>query len=201
MVDRVQDRLSGYRPVVYTSLDRGQWCRSRIDATLMSQNFTMADVSAKPETRRRALARGRLRLGARAFEAVRSGTVPKGDPLAMAEIAGIQAAKMTPHLLPLCHPISLSRVSIHHRLDETDHAIIVYALAEITERTGVEMEALTGLNIALLTLWDLCKPLNAALAIEDVRLLYKSGGKQGEWENPEGLDTEANMLLGEAPEA
>ena len=132
---------------------------------------------------------------------MRSGTVPKGDPLAMAEIAGIQAAKMTPQLLPLCHPISLSRVSIHHRLDETDHTVIVYALAEITERTGVEMEALTGLNIALLTLWDLCKPLNAALAIEDVRLLYKSGGKQGEWKNPEGLDAEAKMLLGEAPEA
>jgi molybdenum cofactor biosynthesis protein MoaC len=161
----------------------------------MSQQFSMADVSAKPPTRRRALARGRLRLGADAFDAVRSGTVPKGDPLAMAEIAGIQGAKLTPQLLPLCHPISLSRVSIHHRLDESNQAVVVYALAEITERTGVEMEALTGLNIALLTLWDLCKPLNAALAIEGVTLLYKSGGKQGEWINPEGLDALAESLL------
>jgi molybdenum cofactor biosynthesis protein MoaC len=161
----------------------------------MSQHFTMADVSAKPQTRRRALARGQLNLGPEAFEAVRSGTVPKGDPLAMAEIAGIQGAKLTPQLLPLCHPISLSRVSIHHRLDERNQAVVVYALAEITERTGVEMEALTGLNIALLTLWDLCKPLNAALAIEDVKLLYKSGGKQGEWKHPQGLDAVAESVL------
>lgn len=162
----------------------------------MSQQFAMADVSAKTRTRRRALARGRLVLGADAFEALRTGEVPKGDPLAMAEIAGIQGAKLTPQLLPLCHPISLSRVAIHHRLDEARQAVMVYALAEITERTGVEMEALTGLNIALLTIWDLCKPLNASLTIDDVRLLYKSGGKQGEWINPQGLDAFSEKLLG-----
>jgi molybdenum cofactor biosynthesis protein MoaC len=166
----------------------------------MPQNFSMADVSAKPRTRRRALARGRLHLGPKAFDAVRTGTVPKGDPLAMAEVAGIQGAKLTPQLLPLCHPISLSRVSIHHRLDGQNHDVLVYALAEITERTGVEMEALTGLNIALLTLWDLCKPLNAALAMGDICLLYKSGGKQGEWRHPEGLDDMAETLLAGAPE-
>lgn len=178
--------------------DQGQWRSLHSDAPFMSQQFTMADVSAKPRTRRRALARGRLKLGEAAFEAVRSGTVPKGDPLAMAEIAGIQGAKLTPQLLPLCHPISLSRVSIHHHLDVANLAVVVYALAEITERTGVEMEALTGLNIALLTLWDLCKPLNAALAIEDVRLLFKSGGKQGAWTHPEGLDAIAETVLAEA---
>ena len=167
----------------------------------MSQHFTMADVSAKPPTRRRALARGSLKLGAEAFEAIRSGVVPKGDPLAMAEIAGIQGAKLTPQLLPLCHPISLSRVSIHHRLDEDQQAVVLYALAEITERTGVEMEALTGLNVALLTVWDLCKPLNAALVIENVVLLYKSGGKQGEWTHPEGLDPLAETLLADARRA
>jgi molybdenum cofactor biosynthesis protein MoaC len=162
---------------------------------VMTQQFTMADVSAKPPTRRRALAQGRLNLGSEAFEAVRSGKVPKGDPLAMAEIAGIQGAKLTPQLLPLCHPISLSRVMIRHRLDEKHQAVVVYALAEITERTGVEMEALTGLNIALLTLWDLCKPLNAALAIDEVRLVYKSGGKRGTWTHPDGLDATAEALL------
>ncbi len=161
----------------------------------MSQRFSMADVSAKPPTRRRALAHGRLRLGTDAFKALVEGRVPKGDPLAMAEIAGIQAAKLTPQLLPLCHPISLNRVSIHHRPDPDGAAVDVYALAEITERTGVEMEALTGLNVALLTIWDLCKPLEPALAIESVRLLYKSGGKQGEWRHPDGLDDEAERLL------
>lgn len=160
-----------------------------------TQHFAMADVSAKAPTRRRALAHGRILLGEDAFHAVAEGTVPKGDPMAMAEIAGMQAAKLTPQLLPLCHPISLSRVAIHSRLDEDAHALSLYALAEITERTGVEMEALTGLNIALLTVWDLCKPLNAALGIDAVRLLYKSGGKQGTWVHPDGLDPFAESLI------
>lgn len=158
--------------------------------------FAMADVSGKPRTRRRALARGSILLGEKAFEALRDGKVPKGDPLAMAEIAGIQGAKLTPQLLPLCHPIALNRISIQTRLDPDRHAVTVYALAEINERTGVEMEALTGLNIALLTLWDLCKPLNAALALTDIVLVYKSGGKQGEWQHPEGLDDMERDLLG-----
>ncbi len=113
----------------------------------------------------------------------------------MAEIAGIQGAKLTPQLLPLCHPIALNRIAIHTRLDAGRHAVTVYALAEINERTGVEMEALTGLNIALLTLWDLCKPLNAALELTDIVLVYKSGGKQGEWRNPQGLDATEKALL------
>jgi len=160
------------------------------------QNFAMADVSQKPVTQRRALARGRLLLGDSAFAAVRDGTVPKGDPLAMAEIAGIQGAKLTPQLLPLCHPIALSRIAIHTELDPERKAVIVYALAEISERTGVEMEALTGLNVALLTLWDLCKPLNPALRMEEITLRYKSGGKQGEWVHPDGLDGVEKALLG-----
>lgn len=165
----------------------------------LDQHFAMADVSGKAPTRRRALAHGRLLLGAEAFNAVRQGSVPKGDPIAMAEIAGLQAAKLTPQLLPLCHPISLSRVSIHSRLDATDQALDFYALAEITERTGVEMEALTAVNVALLTAWDLCKPINAALRISDVRLLYKSGGKQGVWRHPDGLDAIAVSLVQDTP--
>ncbi len=161
----------------------------------MSQHFSMADVSAKPPTRRRALAHGRILLGEKAFRALVDGTVPKGDPRAMAEIAGMQAAKLTPQLLPLCHPISLSRIAIHTQPDPESLALDVYALAEITERTGVEMEALTGLNVALLTVWDLCKPLEPALEIDGVRLLFKSGGKQGEWRHPDGLDTTAERLL------
>jgi cyclic pyranopterin phosphate synthase len=162
----------------------------------MQQHFSMADVAAKPPTHRRALAHGRILLGETAFEALVEGRVPKGNPQAMAEIAGIQAAKLTPQLLPLCHPISLSRVSIHSRLDPESKGLDMYALAEITERTGVEMEALTGLNIALLTVWDLCKPLEPALEISAVRLLFKSGGKQGEWRHPDGLDSEARRIIG-----
>lgn len=157
------------------------------DQHMPGQRFAMADVSGKTPTRRRALARGSILLGETAFEALRDGKIPKGDPLAMAEIAGIQGAKLTPQLLPLCHPIALNRIAIHTRLDTERHAVTVYALAEINERTGVEMEALTGLNIALLTLWDLCKPLNAALELTNIVLVYKSGGKQGEWQHPEGL--------------
>jgi len=161
----------------------------------VSQRFAMADISAKPATVRRALARGSILLGKKAFEALRDGEVPKGDPLAMAEIAGIQAAKLTPQLLPLCHPIALNRIAIHTQLDAERCAVKVYALAEINERTGVEMEALTGLNVALLTLWDLCKPLNPALELTGIVLVYKSGGKTGEWQHPGGLDATEQALL------
>jgi molybdenum cofactor biosynthesis protein MoaC len=158
--------------------------------------FAMADVGSKPATRRRALARGALKLGPTAYEALREGRVPKGDPFPMAEIAGILGAKQTPGLLPLCHPIALDRVTISHRLDARTRSAVIYGLAEITERTGVEMEALTGVSIALLTVWDLLKPIEPALEISAVRLLYKSGGKQGEWRHPNGLSAHALGLLG-----
>ncbi|KAA9132104.1 cyclic pyranopterin monophosphate synthase MoaC [Marinihelvus fidelis] len=159
----------------------------------------MADVHEKAVTRRRALAYGRIIVGEAAFAAVRDGKLPKGDALPMAELAGILGAKATPTLIPLCHPISLSRASVHTRLDECAHAIDVYALAEISERTGVEMEALTGATVALLTLWDLVKPVNPALLIDAVRLLYKSGGKHGEWRHPDGVGAVAEEILGFNP--
>jgi molybdenum cofactor biosynthesis protein MoaC len=150
----------------------------------------MADVSAKKITHRLAIAAGRIVVGEQAMKLLQAGEVPKGDPLAMAEIAGILAAKQTPALLPLCHPISLNRVAIRSVLQPDQHAIDMYCIAEIAERTGVEMEALTGLNIALLTVWDLLKPINAALKISDVRLLYKSGGKSGVWHYPESSEAD-----------
>jgi len=154
------------------------------------QTWSMADVSAKAVTRRVAIAGGRIEIGEKAMELMLGGSLPKGDPLAMAEIAGILAAKQTPALLPLCHPISLSRVSIRSIVRGDEHAVELICIAEIAERTGVEMEALTGLNIALLTIWDLVKPVNPALRISDVRLLYKSGGKSGVWLNPNGVPEE-----------
>jgi molybdenum cofactor biosynthesis protein MoaC len=157
--------------------------------------FSMADVAAKPVTYRLALAGGKIIVGEEAFKLLKDKALPKGDALALAEFAGIQAAKQTPSLIPLCHPISLNRVAIHTRLRQDGYAVEVYAVAEINAQTGVEMEALCGLNIALLTIWDLTKPINAALEITEVKLLYKSGGKRGVWTHPDGLPAAAQAIL------
>jgi cyclic pyranopterin phosphate synthase len=159
------------------------------------RGFSMADVAAKPVTYRLALAGGKINVGETAFNLLKNKSLPKGDALALAEFAGIQAAKQTPSLIPLCHPISLNRVSIHTRLMEDDFSVEVFAVAEINAKTGVEMEALCGLNIALLTIWDLTKPINAALEITDVKLLYKSGGKRGDWVHPGGIPAAAQAIL------
>jgi len=160
-----------------------------------SKKWAMADISDKKTTRRVAIAGGRIRIGMEAFQLLESEQMPKGDPLAMAEIAGIQAAKQTPSLLPLCHPISLNRVLVHSFLRPDDLAVEVFCVAEIAEKTGVEMEALTGLSIALLTIWDLSKPVNPALEITSIRLVYKSGGKSGVWVHPDGLPDEVVEII------
>jgi molybdenum cofactor biosynthesis protein MoaC len=159
------------------------------------QHFSMADVSDKAVTHRRALASGEIFVGAKAFAMLRDKTLPKGDALALAEFAGISAAKQTPSLIPLCHPISLNRVAIHSQLIESSYSVRLYALAEIDAKTGVEMEALCGLNIALLTIWDLTKPVNAALQINNVKLLAKTGGKRGDWVHPDGLNETAQSII------
>jgi len=164
-------------------------------------NWSMADISAKKISRRLAIAGGRIRIGREAFMLLAEGSLPKGDPLAMAEIAGIQAAKQTPSLIPLCHPISLNRVMIHSVLRPEEHSVELFCVAEIAEKTGVEMEALTGLSVALLTIWDLTKPVNPALEITNSRLLYKSGGKSGTWVNPDGLPDEVVEILAELEES
>ena len=166
------------------------------DNSESTRSFAMADVSAKAVTHRRALAVGAILIGPDAFQLLKEDGLPKGDPRPMAEIAGTQAAKATPTLLPLCHPISLIRASVHTVLDEERYAVVVYCLAEIAERTGVEMEALTGASVALLTIWDLVKPVNPALEVDQVKLLYKSGGKKGEWIHPDGLDATSRDILG-----
>lgn len=159
------------------------------------KNWSMADVSGKSTTRRVAIAGGKIRLGQKAFQLLVDGSLPKGDPLAMAEIAGILAAKRTPSLIPLCHPIALNRVMVHSVPRPGDFSVEVFCVAEIAEKTGVEMEALTGLSIALLTIWDLTKPVNPALEITNQRLIYKSGGKSGVWTHPDGLPAEVESIL------
>jgi cyclic pyranopterin monophosphate synthase len=142
----------------------------------------MVDVAGKPVTVREAIASGRITMSAEAAAAIRAGTVQKGDVLATARIAGIMAAKRTAELIPLCHPLPLSRVAIDLEADES--GITVIATAATQAQTGVEMEALTAATIALLTLYDMAKALDKAMVIGEVRLLAKTGGKSGDWHRP-----------------
>lgn len=152
-----------------------------------ASHYRMVDVGGKPQTRRRALACGRIRLGEIAFPRVRDASLPKGDALRLAETAGILAAKKAAEIIPLCHPLGLDHVALAFRLHPRDHAVEVFCLTSTSARTGVEMEALAGVNAALLTIWDLAKQVEPALAIDGVRLLTKSGGKSGDWRHPDGL--------------
>lgn len=139
----------------------------------------MVDVAGKPVTARVAVARGRITMSAEAAAAIRAGAVQKGDVLATARIAGIMAAKKTAELIPLCHPLPLSSVTIDLAPDET--GVTVIATAATAAQTGVEMEALTAASIALLTIYDMAKALDKAMVVGDVRLVSKRGGKSGDW--------------------
>jgi molybdenum cofactor biosynthesis protein MoaC len=150
-------------------------------------NFKMIDVGRKRPTRRRAVACGKIKMNREAFEAVRDGTLPKGNVLALAEAAGIMGAKKAPDLIPMCHTLPLDQVTIHCDLNATDHSVTVYAQAAAFAKTGVEMEALAGVNAALLTIWDLTKGTDPNLSIEGVRLLVKTGGKSGNWISSGGI--------------
>jgi cyclic pyranopterin phosphate synthase len=139
----------------------------------------MVDVSAKADTARVAIAEGRIEMSPEALSAIRDGTTKKGDVLAVARVAGIMAAKKTSDLIPLCHPIALSSVIVDFILGDT--AITATATARTTGPTGVEMEALTAVSVALLTLYDMAKAMDRGMRIEGVRLLSKTGGKSGDW--------------------
>ncbi|MEQ8270744.1 cyclic pyranopterin monophosphate synthase MoaC [Algiphilus sp.] len=161
----------------------------------MDAAYRMVDVGGKEVTQRRAIAMGRIRLGPIAFPRVRDGTLPKGDPLRLAEVAGIMAAKRTADLIPLCHPLGLDHVSVSIALDADEQSVTVYCCASTSARTGVEMEALVGVQTALLTVWDLAKQVDSALAIDEVRLLLKEGGRSGRWEHPDGVPALPDDLL------
>lgn len=139
----------------------------------------MVDVSAKDDTVREATAEGRITMSADALAAIREGSAKKGDVLATARIAGIMAAKKTPELIPLCHPLMLSKVSVDFTFE--DDGILVTTLVRLTGQTGVEMEAMTAASVALLTIYDMAKALDKGMVISGVRLLSKSGGKSGDW--------------------
>ncbi|WP_375423418.1 cyclic pyranopterin monophosphate synthase MoaC [uncultured Friedmanniella sp.] len=143
----------------------------------------MVDVSAKEVTARTATAAGRVLLSAECVAALRDGTVPKGDALAVARIAGIQGAKRTSELIPLCHPLFLSGVDV--TAEVSDEGVELTATVRTNERTGVEMEALTAVTTAALTVVDMIKAVDRAAVITDVRVLAKSGGRRGEWQRNE----------------
>ncbi len=143
----------------------------------------MVDVGGKPATARRAVAEGRIAMRPETLEAIRAGNAPKGDVLGTARIAGIMAAKRTGELIPLCHPLGLEAVNIEFDYEES--AIRATATASLTGKTGVEMEAMTAVSIALLTIYDMAKALDKGMVISAVRLIAKSGGKSGDWTAPE----------------
>jgi cyclic pyranopterin phosphate synthase len=142
----------------------------------------MVDVSAKPATARAATATGRIAMNPEALAAIRAGAVAKGDVIAVARVAGIMAAKSTAELIPLCHPLPISGVTLDLAFE--DDAIAATATVRTTHGTGVEMEAMTAVSVALLTVYDMAKALDRAMVIGAVRLIAKSGGRSGDWRAP-----------------
>ena len=141
----------------------------------------MVNVGDKASTYRIAIATGKISMLSETFKMVEAGTHKKGDVLGIARIAGIQASKKTADLIPLCHPLALSHVSIEFQANSKDNSITCQVRAETTGPTGVEMEALTAVQVALLTIYDMCKAVDRGMVIGDVKLLEKSGGKSGTW--------------------
>lgn len=142
----------------------------------------MVDVTQKAETSRTAVAVGRIKVSDDTMKAIREGSASKGDVLGVARLAGIMAAKRTADLIPLCHPLMLGKVSVNFRLSENENEVEAECTASIKGQTGVEMEALTGVSVALLTIYDMCKAIDKGMEISDIKLMKKTGGKSGVWE-------------------
>jgi cyclic pyranopterin monophosphate synthase len=144
----------------------------------------MVDVSDKPATKRIAIASGVIKMLPATLKLIQQGDAKKGDVLGIARIAAIQASKKTSDLIPLCHPIALTKVTITFDMIDATTSIICTAAAETTGQTGVEMEALTAVNVGLLTIYDMCKAVDRGMVMSDIKLLEKRGGKSGDWVTP-----------------
>ena len=166
-----------------------------LNKIFLTSGYKMVDVSSKEVTHRKALATGEIILGSHVIEMIKNKKMPKGDPLSIAEVSGINGVKKTSELIPLCHPLLLDHISLHTEINEKNHSIIVYCLVSATSKTGVEMEALSGVNSALLAIYDLSKIVEPNLKITNTRLLVKSGGKKGLWINPEGVPKKIKNVL------
>ena len=139
----------------------------------------MVDITGKDDTQREAVAGGTVRMKPSTFERLMKGSLPKGDVLAVAQLAGIMAAKKTPDLIPLCHPLLLGEIKVEFDPNETDSLIEIRSTVKSTGKTGVEMEALTATAVAALTIYDMCKAVDRGMKIDNIRLIKKSGGKSG----------------------
>jgi|TARA_B100001079_G_scaffold54838_1_gene45827 cyclic pyranopterin phosphate synthase len=160
-----------------------------------ASGYKMVDVSDKNITHRKALAVGEIILGSKVIKMIKNKKMPKGDPLSIAEISGISGVKKTSELIPLCHPLSLDHISIHTEINDEKHSIVVYCLVSANSKTGVEMEALSGVSSALLAIYDLSKIVEPNLKIINTKLLVKSGGKKGLWINPDGIPKKIKNFL------
>tara|TARA_Y100000741_G_C18247671_1_gene556112 strand:+ start:979 stop:1524 length:546 start_codon:yes stop_codon:yes gene_type:complete len=150
-------------------------------------SFNMIDVSSKKETFRRALASGKIYVGKKVFNLIKNNEMPKGDPISLAEVAAVLGVKKTSELIPLCHPLQIDHTATKILVNEEDFSIEVFCVVSAVAKTGVEMEAIMGVNAALITIYDLSKIVNPHLKINNVKLLIKEGGKSGTWINPDGL--------------
>ncbi|MFC1916317.1 cyclic pyranopterin monophosphate synthase MoaC [Chloroflexota bacterium] len=139
----------------------------------------MVDITGKPDTHREAVAKGTVRMQSDTLKLIKKGKMTKGDVLAVAQLAGIMAAKQTPDLIPLCHPILIGNTKIEFSLDENNNSVEITTTVESTGKTGVEMEALTATAVTALTIYDMCKAIDRGMKIENIRLIKKSGGKSG----------------------
>ncbi|MBO5556897.1 MAG: cyclic pyranopterin monophosphate synthase MoaC [Oscillospiraceae bacterium] len=148
----------------------------------------MVDVGEKPETVRRAVAAGRVLVNRQTFDLIRSGGMKKGDVLTVAQIAGVMGAKRTPDLIPMCHPVLIDGIDLELHLDEERLSVEIQASVSCAGRTGVEMEALTAVSTAALTVYDMCKAVQKDMVIDNIRLLRKSGGVHGDFQREEPAD-------------
>jgi cyclic pyranopterin phosphate synthase len=156
-------------------------------AIFADNNFHMVDVSNKQNTHRKALAMGKIYVGQKTFKLIQNKQMPKGDPIALAEVAALLGVKKTSEIVPLCHPLTVDYSSTKIIQNENDYSLEVFCVVAAFAKTGVEMEAIMGVNAALTTIYDLSKIVNPDLTIDGIRLLIKQGGKSGTWINPHGL--------------
>ena len=144
-------------------------------------NAVMVDVSEKSETKRVAVAKGSIKVSKEIMNLIKTGNIKKGDVLGVSRVAGIMASKQTSNLIPMCHPLIINGANIDFELDEENSRVIIYGSVKTTGKTGVEMEALTAVSVAALTIYDMCKAVDKRMVIENIHLVSKTGGKNGEF--------------------
>ncbi len=158
-------------------------------------SFNMVDVSSKKKTFRRALASGKIYVGKEVFDLIKNNKMPKGDPVTLAEISAVLGVKKTSEIIPLCHPLPIDHTATKIIMNDIDNSLEVFCVVSAIAKTGVEMEAIMGVNTALITIYDLSKIVNPHLKINNIKLLIKEGGKSGLWKNPDGLPSFLNEIF------